>query len=412
MTARKGAALGLGLLGLALGLGMGAWETRRRADPEPPTAALPSDARLVESRSSAADLGLLTQLGYVEGTLDPEGGAGGVLHYEPGRAAEGLSFYTSRSVPGARLIDMQGRLVHRWEGQGSGWAHAELLADGRVLVIQKDERVFQVDAGGRELWSLPLRAHHDLWVDPEDGEIFVLTRRVASRPELHPRAELLVDFVTVLSPQGRQLREIDLLDALRSSEFAWLLPDLLGYPAGEVALDVLHTNHVEGIPPGRAHGFYHASDLLLSFRNLNAIALLDTTARRVRWVWGPNNVTFQHHPTLLESGRILLFDNGLERSRLLELDPRDGRIAWRYAPESGFFTRTRGSSQRLWNGNTLVTESDRGRVREIDPAGRVVWSFANPDVNERGERVAIWRMTRVPASQLRFLSGAVRAAAR
>ena len=78
---------------------------------------------------------------------------------------------------------------------------------------------------------------------------------------------------------------------------------------------------------------------------------------------------------------------------------------WRYAPDAGFFSRTRGSVQRLANGNTLVTESDRGYAFEVTPGGEVVWRFANPDVSEDGMRAPIWRMTRYDPDALGFLDG-------
>ncbi|HJP05426.1 MAG: hypothetical protein QGG67_07840 [Gammaproteobacteria bacterium] len=33
----------------------------------------------------------------------------------------------------------------------------------------------------------------------------------------------------------------------------------------------------------------------------------------------------------------------------------------------------------LPNGNTLITESDRGRLLEVSPAGEIVWEYVNPD---------------------------------
>jgi hypothetical protein len=60
--------------------------------------------------------------------------------------------------------------------------------------------------------------------------------------------------------------------------------------------------------------------------------------------------------------------------------------------------------QRLPNGNTLITESDRGYVHEVTPEKETVWRFANPDVNEEGKRMAIWRMTRFRRADLTFLT--------
>jgi hypothetical protein len=102
---------------------------------------------------------------------------------------------------------------------------------------------------------------------------------------------------------------------------------------------------------------------------------------------------------------MLIFDNGLSRSRVIEIEPRSGRIVWSYAPRSGFFSEYRGSNQRLPNGNTLITESDTGYVLEVTREGRVVWKFANPLVNSEQEREIIWRMTRIDPKSLDFVEG-------
>ena len=100
------------------------------------------------------------------------------------------------------------------------------------------------------------------------------------------------------------------------------------------------------------------------------------------WYWGPGILDAPHHPTVLDEGRVLVFDNGMHRgySRLLEVDPRSNEIVWEYRadPPESFFTAVRGSSQRLPNGNTLVTEADHGRVFEITREGEIVWEFFNP----------------------------------
>jgi outer membrane protein assembly factor BamB len=101
----------------------------------------------------------------------------------------------------------------------------------------------------------------------------------------------------------------------------------------------------------------------------------------------------------LENGNILIFDNGRRRkySRVIEFDPRVGKIVWQYKadPPGEFFSSTRGSAQRLANGNTLITESDKGRAFEVTPAGAVVWEFWSTDRRaENKERGAIYRMNR------------------
>ena len=65
------------------------------------------------------------------------------------------------------------------------------------------------------------------------------------------------------------------------------------------------------------------------------------------------------------------------------------------SPEK-FFSALIGSNQRLPNGNTLITESDKGHVFEITREGKIVWEFYNPNINmEAKKRETIYRMTRI-----------------
>ena len=72
-------------------------------------------------------------------------------------------------------------------------------------------------------------------------------------------------------------------------------------------------------------------------------------------------------------------------------------IEWEYKsePPEKFFSTQRGASQRFPNGNTLITESDKGRAFEITKDGKVVWEFYNPHVKKKKkERAPIYRLLR------------------
>ena len=177
--------------------------------------------------------------------------------------------------------------------------------------------------------------------------------------------------IQVWSLDGELRRTISALDAIQDFPYRFLLPSLAherdqkGEDDDLRPIDILHTNHVEVFDDRLSDRdpIYAEGNILVSMRNINAIAILDGESSEVIWIWGSINLTYQHHPTLLEDGHILLFDNGLTRSRLIEIDPLSHEIVWQYAPKSGFFSKRRGGNQRLTNGNTLITESDRGYVR-------------------------------------------------
>jgi hypothetical protein len=135
-------------------------------------------------------------------------------------------------------------------------------------------------------------------------------------------------------------------------------------------------------------------------RNIDLIGVVDIENNELVWSWGAGKLDKQHHPTLLENGNVLIFDNRPidQASRVFELNPLFKAIEWEYKaePPGDFYSPFRGGNQRLSNGNTLITESDRGRVFEVTPGGQIVWEFYNPIVNaDQEERAAIYRMTRI-----------------
>jgi hypothetical protein len=65
---------------------------------------------------------------------------------------------------------------------------------------------------------------------------------------------------------------------------------------------------------------------------------------------------------------------------VLEIDPVDGAITWQYDAAGGplFESVLRSNAQRLPNGNTLITESDGGRLIEVTPKDEIAWEYVNP----------------------------------
>jgi hypothetical protein len=82
---------------------------------------------------------------------------------------------------------------------------------------------------------------------------------------------------------------------------------------------------------------------------------------------------------------------------VVEVDPIAGEIVWEYraTPPPSFYSRSRGANQRLANGNTLITESDKGRAFEVTPEGEIVWEFLNPELTAKREPAVIVRMRRM-----------------
>ena len=151
--------------------------------------------------------------------------------------------------------------------------------------------------------------------------------------------------------------------------------------------DPLHVNTVKVLTPEMAAALpgTKAGQVLLSLRNIGAVIVVDpeteTTVWALRGPWYG-----QHDPDILPNGNMLIFDNVGNflmpngKSRVLEIDPRTAGIVWSYVGtrDKPFDSDIRADQQRLANGNTLINESNGGRMFEVTPAGEIVWEFVNP----------------------------------
>lgn len=363
-------------------------------------------------------------------------GAKGVTVHRPGQAFEGYTLYTSGHDQKAFLIDLKGRVVHRWhlpfdkvwEPQ---WRHntppkpdriyireAYLYPDGDILLLYVGFGpspwgmvLVRADRQGRIKWKYARKVHHDLAVGPR-GRIYTLTHRVLAKPPARlaflPKP-LFDDAVVVLSPKGKELKEVSILECFANSEFREMLRAYQAPPNG----DIFHTNTVELVTPLLAARFPFASpgQVLVCFRNLNTLALIDLDARKVVWLQsGP--WYWPHDPDLLPNGRMLIFDNLYKPgklSRVVEFDPLSQKILWQYHGDKRrpLYSFVRSRQQMLPNGNILICESDGGRLLEVNRRKEIVWEFLNPVQEKHQGRLYIPVVSaarRYEAAQLRFLS--------
>jgi hypothetical protein len=373
--------------------------------------AVKQDAHREQIRSrSGTTIASLTALGYVEESYDPEHELRGVVSIEPDRVFQGPRFYHDNRKRKAFLIDTAGESLHEWSSKTKNtWDNSLLLPNGDVIFTIKDQMMVRMDRRSRKLWSIDTQVHHGVHLF--DDMLYVLTRKRMRRPEIHPTEDILEDLVTRYTQDGEPIDSFSVLEVLQRSDYAFLLPALNDIEHFEkkdgpsAPLDILHTNHVEVMDGSLAdrNPIYSRGNLLLCMRNINLIAVVDPDAKELLWAWGPSNISYPHHPRWLANGNILIFDNGLEASQGVEIDPLNLQMKWRFA-EEGFFSRTQGSIQRLPNGNTLLTESVPGYVWEVTPDGETVWKWANPNVNPKGERAVVARMTAYAPNATPFIA--------
>ena len=359
------------------------------------------------------ELATLISLPYIAGTRDARIEQSGVVTWDRAVASPGANLFNSTLQGEAQLIDMDGKVLHRWRYPEGTIPQLDVpLQDGRLIGLEQEGSVFCLDRPGHELWRYPVRAHHSIELD-DRGHIWTLTRENRAEPHQDIGVRTIEDFIVELTPDGQLIQRISVREILEQSPFAGLIPSFLIDKERDqdndppLAFDLIHPNHVEVFDGTLADEspIYKKGNLLVSLRNLNAIAIVDGESKQIVWFWGPGYLFAQHHTTLLANGNILVFNNGVEQSSIVEVDPRTNSVVWEYALPSKFFSRTMGSCQRLPNGNTLITSSETGYVFEVTPDGEIVWTFANPD-RKLDLRLSIYRFNRYPIDELGFMAHA------
>jgi len=397
------------------------------------------------------DLSKLRTLPYLAGTYEAPDETE-VTRYIPDLAYEGLNLYISAHRTAAFLMDMDGKELFRWrfnfknafpDAEGPHvwysqkqwkkyWRRVHLFRNGDLLAIYEGNGLIKIDKHSNLIWARPGYFHHDLEV--VDDKIHVLNRRLVTIPRIHETEPILEDLITILDADGQIIENISILELFENSEYISLLEGMP--PAG----DIFHTNTLE-IFDGKFSDkslIFKKGNVLLSMRMTDTIAFADLEARKIIWAQKPGFWKTQHHPTLLDNGNMLLFNNlyiekkpdkteyeflmrknGYKlldeklytenKSSIIEFNPLTMEILWEYKGDekNPFFSLASGSTQRLPNGNTLITESDRGRVFEVNPEGQIVWEYINKYRTGKDKKkiAAIFELIRFRPDPDFFLNG-------
>lgn len=220
-----------------------------------------------------------------------------------------------------------------------GW-DVEPLPDGNILTVLPRKGVYEINRDKQVVWS---------YSDP----------KVSHDADRLPNGNTLVVYGAYDTKDDAQVKEVDTQGRLVWSWYAKYSFDKA--PFASISDEGwTHANAVSRLPNGNT---------LVSLRNFDLIAEIDPAGKLLRTI-GEGVFEAQHDPVVLPDGSILLA-NHVEPNEVIEIDP-DGNVTWRY------IIMGRGSwpvrdANRLANGNTLITATDR--IIEVTPDRQVVWQF-------------------------------------
>lgn len=316
----------------------------------------------------------------------------GLVYRDASRSEDGYTLFCSVRGHHATLLDPEARIVARWH-HPEGVQHARLLDGGNLLIHTLPPAdaggaeqiggsagaLLELDWDGKVVWEYrnPLM-HHDYLRLPDGNHLLLgwqklpdgvqeLIRGGFSHREDPER--MWGDVVLEVDPAGRTVRE-------------WRSWEHLSFEQDEICplesrKEWTHANSLARTPGG---------DWLVSFRLTSTVAIVDGRTGEIKWRWGPGFLSHQHAATWLDSGNVLIFDNGCHRRRLpsfsqvVEIDPATKEVVWTYqAPVIlAFYSFMVSGANRLPGGNTLITEGATGRIFEVTPERETVWEYVSP----------------------------------
>lgn len=363
--------------------------------------------RAPRTATGPRDLGELAALGYSGWDEAPEPSPPTLQG--AGASTWPRAFANDRN--GVTVVSAGGETLREIIVPGRGQVEfARFLPGGRIACVSVDEGLTLLDVDGTVLWAVDLPCHHEVALVPEGRDEGSRRLAVAVHHEVtHRGRRVRFDEVVFLKEaSGAPATDLETwstwehMDPLK--ERAAAEHPLDGFApnpgADPTVYDYFHLNSI---------AFSGPRSMLVCLRNVDLVVEVDLASGGLGRSFGPGALDWPHAPTPVDGGeRWLIFDNGKHRgwSRVIEVDPDRGEVTWSYPPDGdrSLFSEVRGFAQRLPGGTTLITESERGRVLEVNRAGELLWEFRNPEVRRTGDgreaRRRIYRMTAVPPSDV------------
>lgn len=319
----------------------------------------------------------------------------GLIAHDPAASAGGYTLIAPQTADGnVYLVGIDGAVVHHWKMPLRAGRHAVILSNGNL------------GYNGNHAHSPDLYAAWSMWHGGDFSEVTPAGEVVWHHedPAHHHDAKWLANghlLYAACAPVPAGFAERVPGGTAHGADET-MYGDVIREVnrAGELVWEWKAWEHLkpEDFPIHPGFGRYHwplvngldvdaQGRVLMSLRTTAGIIGVDKASGAVALHIPPSVVSHQHAPQALPNGHILAFDNGNFRSgahvafsRVLEIDPTDNRIVWAYADEmvNAFYTAFMGNAQRLWNGNTHITESATGRLFEVNPEGEVVWEYILP----------------------------------
>jgi len=307
-----------------------------------------------------------------------------------------------------RLVDMNGNLVHVWKVEPFFNKRSRLLPSGNLVTVGLNNTIIEYDWDGNAIWTHEgIGSMNDMRV-LENGHRLLLAHQPMP-PEFQAQVED-VEIAPWWPPRNRGSEEVqlsaDIYEVNLDGEVIWEWHaynhlDLNRFSPATPEGDWLHVNSIAPLPENKwfdaGDDRFRPGNLIVNARNIDTMYIVDKATKQVVWEGThtyKGGMAHSHEPEMIEkglpgAGNILLFDNGLftrhrthtGQSFVVELNPTTHEVEWLYETlgyaNLKFFSKSMGTQKRLPNGNTYISEDNKGRLFQVTPEREIVWEYVN-----------------------------------
>lgn len=310
---------------------------------------------------------------------------------------------------GGILLDPESKVVHTWKLSTDHLPKSTrpdllknmyglaLLPDGSVIYTMGEDGggIVKVDACGEVLWNLEGLFHHTISMS-ENNEYFWSWEGVhtATYPKL----------IKASSKTGEIVETIDMKDVMLQNEFIHIFNARKHAKTNGDIFDVSHANDIDELSDSQAQQFpdFNAGDLLLSYRNLNLIFVLDPDTLDIKW-WRAGATDHQHDADW-ENGAITSFSNNMTGARkghsdIVRIDVDTGKPSTIVdGKDHSIFSIINARQNKTEFDTRIITSSTQGWALEVDENDTLVFSFINTYDDETGTLLHLSEAYRVNPS--------------
>lgn len=300
-----------------------------------------------------------------------------------------------------KLYNQNGESVKEWN-----YSYLSLIDSQGYYYAQEhyeSEKWGKFFFNGTPIWIRNDKIHHEIYESLDQKNIFTTSKEV----HLYNGRQVEFDTILKFDKNGSLVEKFSIYDSLKKFQ-VWHNKLELDKPKNSILpenhkkenisiwggyYDYYHLNSISEIPPNEKehiHPAFNPGNLLISFRHGSMLFILDKNSKDILWrgIYDQieGNIEGQHAPQMNSEGNIIVFDNGRyrEKSRIIEINPVTLSTVTLYEADN-FYTGSQGFVQPLKNGNLFITESEEGRVIEVNKNKDIIWEYLKPVKGNRSD---------------------------